>query len=89
MGQGMTGSVERFEFDALANLDHITRLETRALGRRIGHNLLYQHTARGRTRVLLKRVLVQRIATIARTLHGAGMNHRDFYLCHFLTRDRA
>lgn len=44
--------------------------------------------ARGRTRVLLKRVLIQRIATIARTLHGAGMNHRDFYLCHFLTRDR-
>lgn len=44
--------------------------------------------ARGRTRVRLKRALIQRIAGIARTMHGAGLNHRDFYLCHFLTRDR-
>jgi heptose I phosphotransferase len=44
--------------------------------------------ASGRTRVLLKRALIERIADIARTMHGAGMNHRDFYLCHFLVRDR-
>lgn len=44
---------------------------------------------RGRTRVLLKRALIQRIAEVARTMHGAGLNHRDFYLCHFLVRDRA
>ena len=44
--------------------------------------------ASGRTRVLLKRVLLQRIADIARVMHGAGLNHRDFYLCHFLVRDR-
>jgi len=43
--------------------------------------------ANGRTRVLLKRALLQRIAHIARVMHGAGMNHRDFYLCHFLVRD--
>jgi heptose I phosphotransferase len=43
---------------------------------------------RGRTRVLLKRALLQRIAQIARRMHGAGLNHRDFYLCHFLVRDR-
>ena len=42
----------------------------------------------GRGRVLLKRVLIQRIADIARRMHGAGLNHRDFYLCHFLVRDR-
>jgi len=43
----------------------------------------------GKRRVLLKRVLLRSIAEIARRLHGAGMNHRDFYLCHFLMRDRA
>lgn len=42
----------------------------------------------GRTRVLLKRALIQRIAEIARVMHGGGLNHRDFYLCHFLVRDR-
>lgn len=31
----------------------------------------------------LKRALIAEVARIARTLHQAGMNHRDFYLCHF------
>ncbi len=44
--------------------------------------------ATGRARVLLKRTLIQKIAEIARVMHGAGLNHRDFYLCHFLVRDR-
>jgi heptose I phosphotransferase len=42
----------------------------------------------GRNRVLLKRILIQRIADIAQRMHEAGLNHRDFYLCHFLVRDR-
>lgn len=33
---------------------------------------------------LLKRKLIGRVAIIARTLHNSGINHRDFYLCHFL-----
>jgi heptose I phosphotransferase len=32
----------------------------------------------------LKRALIVRLADISRRLHGAGINHRDFYLCHFL-----
>lgn len=32
----------------------------------------------------LKKSLVMRVADISRQLHGAGINHRDFYLCHFL-----
>jgi UDP-glucose:(heptosyl)LPS alpha-1,3-glucosyltransferase len=32
----------------------------------------------------LRRALVKQLAHIARTLHDNGMNHRDFYLCHFL-----
>jgi heptose I phosphotransferase len=33
--------------------------------------------------VRFKRSLIARVACIARTLHENGINHRDFYLCHF------
>ena len=33
--------------------------------------------------VALKRALICRIAETARTLHRNGINHRDFYVCHF------
>lgn len=33
---------------------------------------------------VLKRAFITRIAGIARLMHQNGMNHRDFYLCHFL-----
>lgn len=32
----------------------------------------------------LKRALITEVAKIARTLHEDGINHRDFYICHFL-----
>jgi heptose I phosphotransferase len=32
----------------------------------------------------LKWALIRKIAEIAKTIHTAGINHRDFYLCHFL-----
>lgn len=32
----------------------------------------------------LKRALIARVAQMSRALHENGMNHRDFYLCHFL-----
>jgi hypothetical protein len=31
----------------------------------------------------LKRLLISQVAGIARRLHNNGINHRDFYLCHF------
>jgi heptose I phosphotransferase len=31
----------------------------------------------------LRRRMVYTLATISRALHGAGINHRDYYLCHF------
>lgn len=31
-----------------------------------------------------KRALIALVAEVARTLHRNGLNHRDFYLCHFL-----
>jgi len=33
---------------------------------------------------VLKRKLVTEVASMARKMHKAGINHRDFYLCHFL-----
>jgi len=32
----------------------------------------------------LKRALIRRVAEMARRMHGGGVNHRDFYICHFL-----
>ena len=32
----------------------------------------------------LKHALVREVARVARDMHEAGLNHRDFYLCHFL-----
>jgi len=33
---------------------------------------------------LLKRALIGEVARMAGTMHRAGVNHRDFYICHFL-----
>lgn len=32
----------------------------------------------------LKRALVDRVAWMSRTMHEDGINHRDYYICHFL-----
>ena len=32
----------------------------------------------------MKRALLRRVAGMARRMHAGGVNHRDFYLCHFL-----
>ena len=34
-----------------------------------------------------KRRLIAVVAEVARRMHSAGVNHRDFYLCHLLLRD--
>ncbi len=34
--------------------------------------------------VALKRALIHKLATISRTMHDHGVNHRDYYLCRFL-----
>ncbi|MCR9278894.1 MAG: lipopolysaccharide core heptose(I) kinase RfaP [Pseudomonadaceae bacterium] len=32
----------------------------------------------------VRRALIRRVAKLARAMHDAGVNHRDFYLCHLL-----
>lgn len=34
-----------------------------------------------------KRAIIAKVASIASELHAAGINHRDFYLCHFMLRE--
>lgn len=36
---------------------------------------------------VVKHALIKRVAEIARIMHSNGINHRDFYLCHFLMRN--
>lgn len=35
-----------------------------------------------------KRALFDTVCRMTRDMHAAGVNHRDFYICHFLLRDR-
>ena len=37
----------------------------------------------------LRRRLVHSVADMARRLHGAGVNHRDFYICHIWANTEA
>ncbi len=36
-----------------------------------------------------KQILIRTIATIAKKMHENGINHRDFYICHFLMKNKA
>ena len=40
----------------------------------------------GKPPLAAKRLLIRRLGEIARRMHQAGVNHRDFYLCHFLLK---
>ena len=37
----------------------------------------------------LKRKLIEKVATISRSMHGQGMCHRDYYICHFLLHEHS
>lgn len=34
-----------------------------------------------------KRYLIKQVAYLARRIHNLGLNHRDFYICHFILSD--
>lgn len=57
-------------------LDHTITLET------LCQSWAYQ-PPRSPAALRLKRTLLKKVADIARLLHSNGINHRDFYLCHF------
>ncbi len=43
----------------------------------------------GQLSLSLKRQLIPKLAEVSKTLHGNGVNHRDYYLCHFLLPNQA
>jgi hypothetical protein len=75
VGYGQRGSnpASLQSFVMTEELTHIISLET-----------LCQTWQTSQPSIALKRHLIKEVARIARTLHQNGMNHRDFYLCHFL-----
>jgi heptose I phosphotransferase len=62
--------------DELPNMIHVSDLAP----------LLQKLPVGARFRII--RALLEEIARIARTFHNNGLNHRDFYLCHFMVPNR-
>jgi heptose I phosphotransferase len=52
------------------------------------HLLVNWGSLTGERQQKLKRALIEQIARMARTLHENGINHRDFYIPHFLVKNR-
>ena len=59
-------------------LNHQSLLISKALEKKV--SLEYFSTSNP----VFKRHLIKKIAEISRKMHLSGINHRDFYLCHFL-----
>lgn len=77
IGQGERGryphAIESFVvLDALENCETLEHFKPGWLGQC------------GSRWVALKRSLIEEVARISRTMHGQGINHRDFYINHFL-----
>lgn len=59
-------------------------LVTREIAPAISLEELFQDGSRQGISPVTRRQLIRGVAEIARRLHSGGLNHRDFYLCHFL-----
>ncbi len=43
-----------------------------------------EHPPATKAELRFKRALINKLAEVSRRMHESGMNHRDYYLCHFL-----
>ena len=43
-----------------------------------------KHPPTTKAELRFKRALINRLAEVSRRMHESGLNHRDYYLCHFL-----
>ncbi|MEC8300013.1 MAG: lipopolysaccharide core heptose(I) kinase RfaP [Pseudomonadota bacterium] len=59
-------------------LNHRSMLISKALENKVSLEYFSTNDA------LFKRQLIKKIAKLTQKMHFAGINHRDFYLCHFL-----
>ena len=81
VGKGMRGSnpAKRESFVIMEALEE--RVEVEDFLKQMHHLSVVQ-------RLALKREIITTVADAARRMHEGGMNHRDFYLCHFHIMDR-
>ncbi|MGB0775810.1 MAG: lipopolysaccharide core heptose(I) kinase RfaP, partial [Akkermansiaceae bacterium] len=84
VGKGTRGSnpAKRESFVIMEALDE--RVEVENFLKDIGG--LTDLTRKARWR--LRKEIIKTVAQAAKKMHGAGMNHRDFYLCHFHIAER-
>jgi heptose I phosphotransferase len=59
-----------------------------ALEEAVSLEQLTQHWQQQPPPFALKRQFILEVAHMARALHMAGINHRDFYICHFLLKKK-
>ena len=64
-------------------------LITEELGNTISLEDFCADWTRQKPNLSLKIKLIQKVAGVARELHDNGINHRDFYICHFLLDQRS
>ncbi len=81
VGKGMRGSnpAQRESFVIMEALEE--RIEVEDFLKNMSHLTVGK-------RLALKRAILRQVADVAQRMHGAGMNHRDFYLCHFHIQER-
>lgn len=61
-------------------------LITQELAPHIDLAVLFKQWRGDATKIKLKRCFIEKMAHIANKMHRAGINHRDFYLCHFIVK---
>jgi heptose I phosphotransferase len=71
----------RESFLLTKGLEGTVRLED-VIHQRFSHSLLPEEISE-------KRKLIKQLALLTQKMHNLGLNHRDFYLCHILTRKDA
>jgi len=61
-------------------------LVTREIAPHIDLATLFKQWEKDPSKIKLRRCLIQKMASIAKKMHEQGINHRDFYLCHFIIK---
>ena len=64
-------------------------LITRALANTISLEDYCRHWATQKPSLRIKNALIDKVAESAKRMHGSGINHRDFYICHFLLDEQS
>lgn len=78
-----TMAVEAFAEDGFNPATRCSFIVTEELYDTISLEDYCRHWRRQPPPYRVKRLLVEKLARVSKTMHGAGINHRDYYICHF------